>query len=249
MNTLFAILSFLLGASLMSFSNLIVTRLIKKESLGGVSHCDYCDLKLRFIDVLPIFGYIINLGKCHNCKRKIPIKHLIIEIIGGFLFLISFLFLGEINLDLAIALIMITVLMAESLSDIYERIVFDRIWIIGLVIILIIRIIQNEILPYLLSSAILFALMFAFAWLGRLLFKKEAFGGGDIKLYIFIGFVLTYDLGLLSLFLAALLGLAYALLKKIKLQNELPFVPMISIAVYICYFFGHNILDWYLNLF
>jgi prepilin signal peptidase PulO-like enzyme (type II secretory pathway) len=223
--------------------------LIKKESLGGVSHCDYCNAKLRFIDVLPIFGYIINLGKCHKCNSKIPIKHLVIEIIGGLLYLISFLLIGEINLDLAIALIMITVLMSESLSDIYERIVFDRIWIIGLAMIFTIRIILNEFLPYLLSSAILFAIMFAFAWLGKILFKKEAFGGGDIKIYIFIGFVLTYDLGLLSLFLAAVLGLIYALINKIKLKNELPFIPMISIAVYICYFFGQNILDWYLNLF
>jgi prepilin signal peptidase PulO-like enzyme (type II secretory pathway) len=174
---------------------------------------------------------------------------LVIEIIGGLLYLISFLLIGEINLDLAIALIMITVLMSESLSDIYDRIVFDRIWIIGLAMIFTIRIILNEFLPYLLSSAILFAIMFAFAWLGKILFKKEAFGGGDIKIYIFIGFVLTYDLGLLSLFLAAVLGLIYALINKIKLKNELPFIPMISIAVYICYFFGQNILDWYLNLF
>jgi len=223
--------------------------LINKENLGGVSHCDYCNAKLRFIDVLPIFGYIINLGKCHKCKSKIPVKHIIIEIIGGLTFLSSFLLIGKISLDLAIALIMTTVLISESLSDIYEKIVFDRIWIIGLVMILIIRIIQREFIPYLISSAILFALMYGLALLGKLLFKKEAFGGGDIKIYIFIGFVLTYDLGLLSLFIAAVLGLIYALVRNIKLKKELPFVPMISIAVYFCYFFGQNLLDWYLNLF
>lgn len=244
-----AILIFYLGASLSSFSNLLAMRMIDNQKIDGFSHCDSCGAKLRFVDVMPIFGYLINLGKCHFCENKINPKHLIIELIGGIIYMISYLIIRDITLDLAIAFIMIFVLMTESLTDIYKRIVYDRIWLIGLGIIIILRLSQGEILPYLLSSAILFSLMFILALFGKIIFKKEAFGGGDIKIYLFIGFCITYDLGLLSLFIASIFGLTYALVKRLNFSKELPFIPMISSAVLFCYFYGKDLLDWYLNLF
>ncbi len=91
MNILFYFLTFFLGATLTSFSNLMVMRIIKSEKITGRSYCDNCRVSLKLIDVLPILGYLINRGKCFNCKETIPVKHPIIELIGGLLYLLVFI--------------------------------------------------------------------------------------------------------------------------------------------------------------
>ncbi len=249
MNIIYSIIFLYLGATLASFANCLAYRLHKNEKITGKSYCDNCHNDLRFIDVLPILGFIFNLGKCHNCKEKISYQHLIWELIGGILFMISFQIIKEISWELLISYILITVLLIETLIDIRSNQVNDIIWICGIIMVIIIRIIQNVFFTYLISSLGLFAIMISLALLGKFLFKKDSLGGGDIKLYIFIGFLLTFQEGLLSILLAAIFGLIYAAVFKIKSGKEMPFVPMISLAVLICYFYGADSINAYFNLF
>jgi prepilin signal peptidase PulO-like enzyme (type II secretory pathway) len=227
----------------------MVMRIIKSEKITGRSYCDNCRVSLKLIDVLPILGYLINRGKCFNCKETIPVKHPIIELIGGLLYLLVFIIIKEFSFELVIGYIMLFVLISETLSDFYEKIVIDTIWIIGLFFLVLLRIVQENILRYLISSTALFSIMFLLALLGKRIFKKEALGGGDIKLYLFIGFVINFYLGLLSLFFASILGLIYAISYKQKPGKEMPFVPMISLGVLICFLFGNDLINWYVNLF
>ena len=90
--------------------------------------------------------------------------------------------------------------------------------------------------------------MYLIALLGRTIFKKDALGGGDIKLYIFIGLLLTYQLGLLSIFLASLFGLIYGIIFLKQRDKYIPLVPFISLAVFLSYLYGQALIDWYLNL-
>lgn len=237
----------MLGATFASFGNLIAWRVPKKVSINGHSHCDQCQHQLRFVDVLPIFGFLINGGKCHYCKTKIPVRHLLIEIMGGLLFTLSFLLIGW-SLELIVALVLITVMLIESLSDAYHTEVIDTVWIIGAVPLLVIRIIDGTILTHLLSSGIMFGLMFLLAFLGEKIFKKEAFGGGDIKLYAFIGLALPIYPSLLSLFFASAAGFIYAIINGKKAGQYIPLVPFIGFGVLISYFYGQALLDWYMNL-
>lgn len=248
MEILYSILIFYLGAIFAAFAHVLGVRLPKKEIITGKSYCDFCRTSLRLIDVLPIFGYIINRGKCYKCKNKISIIYPLVEIIGGILFLISYLLIKEFNWELFLVFTLITVLLIESISDIYHQIVIDSVWMIGAFIIAGIRLIQGEFLDYLLSAVILFAVLILLALLGKAIFKKEALGGGDIKLFILIGFSLTIYQGLLALFLSAVIGLIVALIYQIKPGKEMPFVPMISLATIICFWFGSDIISWYLNL-
>jgi len=247
MEILYAILFFLLGITLTSFFQLIGERLPEKISITGRSECDICKHNLRWIDIIPVLGYIINFGKCHFCDKKIEIKYLLMELSGGLLFAAAYLYSGF-SLNLIVALIMLSVLIVETSSDIKFSTVIDSAWMIGLVFLVIIRIIQNNFLEYLLSGSILFVTLFAISLLGKAIYKKEALGGGDVKLYFFIGFLITIWNGLLSLFLASVLALIFAVIKK-KRNIYIPLVPFISIAVVITYFYGDNIIDWYLNLF
>ncbi len=238
---------FILGALLTSFFQLVALRLPIQESINGRSYCPHCHHQLRFIDILPIFGFLINKGRCHFCKLPIPISHLLLEIVGGGLFVFSYLMIGF-ELELIIVIVMISVFLIESISDSQYMIVIDKIWMIGIVPIIIIRIIQGDFLKYALSSFILFAILYLFAYLGKKIYHKEAFGGGDVKIYIFIGFCLTYALGILSLFLASLFGLIYGVIRRQKANTEIALIPFIFVGVLVSYFYGEIMINWYLNL-
>ncbi|MDO9628820.1 MAG: A24 family peptidase, partial [Acholeplasmataceae bacterium] len=111
-----------------------------------------------------------------------------------------------------------------------------------------IRIIQGEFLTYLLSSAVLFSILFLIAYLSQKIYKKDALGGGDVKLFIFIGFILTIGQGLLALFLTSLFGFVYGMIKLRKKHQEFPLVPFIFLGVMISYLYGQDIINWYLSL-
>ncbi len=246
MTILYTTLIFILGALLTSFYHVLGERLPKQETIQGRSHCDTCQHELRWIDIIPIFGYLINRGKCHFCNSRISICHLWIELLGGALFSIAFLINGF-SLELAVMLIFISVLIIESISDQKYMIVLDRIWMIGIVPIIVIRIIQGEFLIHLLSSAVLFSILFVIAYLAQKIYKKDALGGGDVKIFIFIGFILTLGQGLLALFMTSLFGFIYGMIKLRKKHQEFPLIPFIFIGVMISYLYGQDIINWYLN--
>jgi prepilin signal peptidase PulO-like enzyme (type II secretory pathway) len=248
MTFLYGILIFYLGSLFASFAYVIGLRIPKEISINKRSYCDNCEKQLPFAHVLPIFGYMISKGRCSDCQTKIPLTYLIYELLGGALFVLSYIIIGEFSLELLVSFIFITVFLVEVISDIYYKEVIDMAWIVGLVPIVIIRIIQEQFLVYLFSASILFVSLFLIAYLGKWIFKKEALGGGDIKIYIFIGFIIPIFQGLLSLFLAAFFGLFYALIIKMKPGKEMAFIPMIFMGVLISYFFGELMIEWYLNL-
>ncbi len=247
MTILYTSLIFILGSLLTSFYLVLGERLPKNESINGRSHCDTCKHDLRWVDIIPIFGYLINRGKCHFCKTKIPVCHLLLELLGGALFSISFLIYGF-SLELAIILIFISVFTIESVSDQKYMVVLDRIWIIGIIPLIVIRIIQGNFITHLISSAVLFSILFLIAYLSQKIYKKDALGGGDVKLFIFIGFILTIGQGLLALFMTSLFGFIYGMIKLRTKHQEFPLVPFIFLGVMISYLYGQDIIDWYLSL-
>lgn len=247
MEILFGVYFYIIGMLLSSFYNVVGIRVPKGETLKGRSHCAKCGTTLRFIDILPLVGYLINLGKCHFCHTRIHVKYLLIEVLGGLLFLFAYVQFGF-RLELIVALTMISLLIIQTVSDYEHMIVLDSVLVITGIVFITIRSIQGEFLVHLLSSAVLFSLLYGLAIYGKYRYKKDAIGGGDIKLYAVIGWILPIGTGLLSLFFASVFGLIYAIVRKQDKHLYLPMVPFIALGVLVSYFWGHMILAWYMNL-
>lgn len=247
MTGLIAIFVFLYGMVFTSFFDVVGTRLPKGESLLGRSHCDHCHKQLRFLDVIPILGYVINHGKCRSCQERIPLIHLCIEIIGGLFFMIAYVIDGF-SISFWIAAIMISVLIIESIADMTYQVVIDRIWIIGVIPLIIIQIVKGSWLIHGISSLAIFSFLLLLSLVYQKTIKKEVLGGGDIKLYFFIGWILTPALSFLSLFIAAFVGLIYSVISRKRTDQYLPLVPFIFIGVWISYYFGDWLIDSYLSL-
>lgn len=243
----FGILTFFIGTLFTSFFYLVSLRMPEKITILGHSECPKCHHRLSLFEVLPIFGYLFHLGKCRYCKERISIKYLLVEIIGGCFFLAGYL-MYDFSLTFFVFLIAFSVLFISSVIDMTHRVVKDIVWVVGLIPLIVIRIIEGDFLKYLLSSVCLFLILYLLALFGKLIFKKDALGGGDIKLFLFIGFVLTLENGLLALVFSSLFGFLYGLISSKKRSQEIAFVPFISIGVLLAFLVGEGIIGWYLSL-
>ena len=65
------ILFFILGLLFGSFFLVIGIRLPKGEdALFSRSHCDTCNHTLKWYNLIPIFSYLFQRGKCSYCHKK-----------------------------------------------------------------------------------------------------------------------------------------------------------------------------------
>lgn len=242
------ILMFIIGTVFGSFFLVIGTRLPLKENvITGRSRCDNCKKELCWYELIPIVSYVIQMGKCRKCKKAISINHLVIEIITGLLFVFGYNYFAELS-DLLIYLVSISVALIIFVSDFKYMIILDSTWIIGALLVIIIKLVftsLNSTLISLASGIGLFLVMYSVKLIGDKLFKKESLGGGDIKLCLFIGLIIGFRLGLISLVFASFLALPYAFVNVyLNKKNELPYGPFLIAAAVIIYIF----IDKFTNL-
>ena len=80
---------FILGTLLGSFLNVVILRYHTGMGLGGRSMCMSCGKKLHAHELIPLFSYLLQRGKCRSCKSSLSIQYPIIEALSGFVVLIT----------------------------------------------------------------------------------------------------------------------------------------------------------------
>lgn len=89
MDIFFYTIIFIIGTLFGSFYTLAVYRIPKREDITHKhSYCPNCNHKLGFFELIPVFSYLFLGGKCKNCKQKIRIRYLILEVLTGILFVL-----------------------------------------------------------------------------------------------------------------------------------------------------------------
>jgi len=83
---------FIIGLAFGSFLNVVAFRydpdkfIFNSKTIGGRSKCDHCGKTLRWFELLPLVSFIIQRGRCRQCKAKLSFIHPIGELIMGFIF-------------------------------------------------------------------------------------------------------------------------------------------------------------------
>lgn len=236
---------FMLGAILGSFYYVVAYRIPKGESIiSPPSHCPNCNHRLGPLELVPIFSWLLQLGKCKNCKCKISIFYPLFEIVCGLLFGFSYLSFGF-SLDLIVVLTFVSMIMIIILSDIYYMIISDGVLIffsISLFIEMFIIYGYKYALMHLLYGIISFFIMYSLKLLGDFIFKKESMGGGDIKLLFVFGLMFGWQMSIVSIFLSAIIGLPISLIMMKKdSEHVIPFGPYLGIAAIIIVLFKIDI--------
>jgi leader peptidase (prepilin peptidase)/N-methyltransferase len=241
---------FIIGLFFGSFYNVVGIRVPKGETLLGRSKCPNCGHTLGAFELIPIIGYIGIKGRCKNCGSKIALKYPLMEFSTAFLFAISFVILHDNMVEYILVTVFISLLTIVSVSDMYYQIVPDKILIVFFPLIFGLRMLSPVIPWYeaIIGSILAVLFLLGISVYGKWRFKKEALGGGDIKLYALIGLVLGYNTVILSILFASILGLLFYVFFRPK-NHYIPFVPFIMIGSLIAYFVGPAMVNWYLSLF
>ena len=250
MDIVYAIFALLFGLIFGSFFNVVGLRVPNKESIvTPPSHCTSCQRRLTALDLIPVFSYIFLGGKCRGCGVKLSPIYLLTEFVTGILFSFAVWQLG-ITIETAVALFFISLLMIIVVSDITYMLIPDKILLFFLPFLVLGRILSplDNWWDSLLGAVVGFGILLLIA-----VISKGGMGGGDIKLFFLIGLVLGTANTLITLFLASVIGMiAGIIVLKVRGQgrkNPVPFGPSIALAAIIVYFYGENMLDWYISLF
>jgi leader peptidase (prepilin peptidase)/N-methyltransferase len=188
---------------------------------------------------------MIQGGKCRGCKSRISPIYPIMELLTGILFALAPTVVGW-SWELIVALTLISLFIIITVSDIHYMIIPDKILLVFTGLFLFERILW-PLTPWwdsLVGAAVGFVLLLLIAFV-----SKGGMGGGDIKLFSLIGFVLGIKLLLLSFFLSTLYGAVFGilamLLKLVKKRQPIPFGPFIVAGTLTAYFWGSQLIDLY----
>lgn len=251
MTLYYALCFFALGTILGSFYNVVGYRLPKGESIvSPPSHCPNCNHRLAFWELIPILSYVFQRGKCTSCKQKISWFYPIFEAGCGLVFALAFLSFG-LSWELLIALTFISMLIIVMVSDYNYMIIPDEVLLFfGILLFIEIFFIYGyqTLLISLGNGCLASFFIYILKVIGDFIFKKESMGGGDIKLLFIFGLVLGWQLSVLSIFLASVIGLPLSILIMYKKKNhEIPFGPFLSIGALIILLTRID-LNWLLNI-
>lgn len=249
MNICIILLFFVIGTIFGSFYNVVGYRVPKGESLlYPSSHCTKCNNKLGPFELVPIFSFLLLGGKCKKCKSKISWFYPLFEFFCGVLFALSYVVFGF-SFDCLLSIVFISMLLIIIISDYQTMIIPDSILIFFSALIIIIKLFMsdfNAVGVSILHGIGSFLFMLLLKLFGDFLFKKDSMGGGDIKLLGVFGLMFGFPMSIISVFLAAIIGLPIALvLLKQKSNHEIPFGPFLSISAILIVLLK---LDWELLL-
>jgi len=247
------IIIFMFGAIAGSFLNVCIHRMPKGESIVSPgSHCPKCEKPIQWYDNVPVLSYLFLLGKCRYCKAPISPRYIIVELITASLAAALFASFGPGPKFAGYSLLLAGLIVATFVDlDIQE--IPDEISLGGLAA----GIIFASVFPGMLSEtlwnkALVGSLLGALAgggsiylmgFFGELVFKKEAMGGGDVKLMAMIGAFLGWKLALLTFFIAPICGSVAGLIQKAKDGPDIiPYGPYLSLAAVVSVFWGDRIL-------
>jgi prepilin signal peptidase PulO-like enzyme (type II secretory pathway) len=255
MYTFFLILSGIFGALIGSFLNVVIYRYGSRSIAKGRSLCFSCGKTLGGLELIPIFSFLFQKGRCKSCKTKISPQYIIVEVVTSILFML--LFIQTVPLSLSYMgfrffwyALLFSLLIVIFVYDLKHKIIPDALsfGFAALSFISLFFTFDAIVIPPLLDLlagpllALIPAALFYISggkWIGL----------GDAKLFLGVGYFLGFFGGVsafvLSFWIGTVVGLLLIVLsrtKKYSLRSEIPFGPFIIIATFIVFFTGIDVL-------
>ena len=247
------------GAMVGSFLNVCILRVPKEESIVfPASHCMKCRKVLAWFDNIPILSFLFLKGRCRQCHKKISWQYPIVEAMTALTFTGFYVYFG-LTVQGAVYLVLTLALLVQSVIDFRYQIIPDGITLPGIVV----GVLLSGFFPSLHGQSVwwmglkasligLFlggGFLYALGTIAEWILKKEAMGGGDVKLLAMIGSLLGWHGVLWTLFLSSLLGAVIGLYFKLKTGEEkIPFGPYIAMGAVSYLFFGPTVFNAYFDI-
>lgn len=253
---------FILGTAVGSFLTVAIDRLPKNVSIvHGRSFCESCKHSLSWLDLIPLFSFLFLRGKCRYCHRSIGVHHLLMEILVGVLFVITYLatitsfsqttpllslFIGT----LSYRLVLVSIFFVIFFIDLRHSIIpFSAIALAGFVALLWTIFTSPSLLPSLFLTAIG---SFLFFFIIHAVTRGRGMGFGDVIFAFVMGFLLGFPTTIVGIYIAFLTGAIVSLILllqgKKKLKSAIPFGPFLVFGTLLCLLWGTQLTNGFLVL-
>ena len=240
----------LLGLVFGSFLNVCISRWgadPKQSVVRPRSRCPRCGASLHARDNIPVISWLLLRGKCRACGLPISPMYPLIELATALIWGGMAWGHGP-TLTGVTGAVFFTILLGIAMTDLRSYIIPDEFSLGGLVIGLALAAMRSvDWLVWSVVGAVAgFVLLWLVAWLGLKLFKKEAMGGGDIKMMAMVGAFVGWHGVLLTIFLGALLGtIIFVPINLINRGKLVPFGIFLAVGAAATWLVGTPIIDWY----
>ena len=220
---------FLFGLVIGSFLNVCITRIPAGVSIvSPASRCPNCGAGIKPYDNIPVISWLVLGGKCRNCHTPISPMYPAIEFVTALLFVASYLCFG-ITFPALKWIFFGCIILILIVTDYRERVLPDAVnWFgVGLGLAFATRVPPEDgiariflgtyagtnlpvwlpgILDAILGAILCSGLLWAAAFLYKLIRGRDGMGFGDVKMMFMVGTFLGVRGAFLTILLGTLLG-------------------------------------------
>jgi leader peptidase (prepilin peptidase)/N-methyltransferase len=240
------------GAVAGSFLNCAALRIVHGEPfVRGRSHCPHCRHVLGASELVPVFSWLIQKGRCRNCGEKISVRYPLTELIFALVTVLCLL-----RFDLTVLClrnwVFLGCLFLLTLTDLDAMIIPDGCHIVALLAWLaalpFVGMGRGEIITHLIAGVAMGGGLLLISLAMDKIMGRDTMGGGDIKLMAVVGLYLGPIGALFALVLACVIGLLFHALRRGEEARPFPFGPSIAGATAAMLLFGAPLVAWYRGL-
>ena len=244
---------FVVGSLWGSFLNVCIYRLPREQSIiRPRSRCPACRHPIAWHDNIPLLSIALLRGCCRHCRAPISWRYPVVEALTGALTvaILQRFGMGPVGF---VHVALVYALIVASFVDLEFQIIPDEISLGGLAL----GVLLSVVIPSLHGTSawpvalmrsgigllVGGALLYGTGFLGELIFRKEAMGGGDVKLLAMAGSILGWKTVTVCFFISPVLALIPGLIVLlVKRSHVIPYGPFLSVGLVVALFFGDALL-------
>jgi leader peptidase (prepilin peptidase)/N-methyltransferase len=242
--------SFVLGLVAGSFVTAVAHRVPRGVSIAGSrSQCPVCGARIAAYDNVPVLSWLLLRGRARCCGARISPRYPLTELALGLLFAVTVIVHRHDSVaEVAIDLIFLTTLAAVTLTDLEQRIIPNKILLVGAVLCLAIAVptdpggLPERLIAAAAGGGLFFLVVLAY---------PQGMGLGDVKLVATMGLFLGRAVApaiLVALLVGSLVGLALIARHGSQARKmAIPFGPFLALGGVVGMLAGDQLIDLYLG--
>ena len=239
------------GLAFGTLIDLVFNRFYTDQPVAGpLYRCGNCKQPAAPALLLPVAGFLLHRGRCPDCGEQLPVRTLVLAPGGAALFVASYFIFDE---QLGAGLLggfFATVFLTLTITDFERRLLPNRIVYPSILIAAALSWgwPDTSIVQALAGGGVAIAVA-AILVLISIPFGQGAFGMGDVKMIVLIGFVVGVPpvlVGVVIGTIAAGVVAAFLIATRIRSKRDyIPHGPFLALGAVVAMWWGHDIWDAY----